>query len=203
MLVLAAMPILGMELAWGQFTSRGPVESWSVYPLMGGTGIAAIWVNALVMIYYAVLAAYALFYLAMSVYSLKDIADPVWNGCDHGWSLPNCLTLKNLTEKHKMNMTLEKSSYSMPTSNFWYGFVSMDDRSFWQFGPPNWKLVIVLFLTWAVVLASNCRGVRSMGKANYFFGIFPYLCIIFLMCAGAFREGAAEGKPRRDTREKL
>ena len=107
MLILAAMPILGMELAWGQFTSRGPVESWSVYPLLGGTGIAAIWVNALVMIYYAVLAAYALFYLAMSVYSLKDINDPVWNGCDHSWSAPDCLTLKNLTAMNRMNLSLE------------------------------------------------------------------------------------------------
>lgn len=196
MLILAAMPILGLELAWGQFTSVGPVEQWSVYPLLGGTGIAAIWVNVLVMIYYAVLASYALFYIAMSVYSLKDLPDDpsVWNGCDHWWSSPNCLTLANLTWYHKHHTEpLQKSSYSMPTSNFWYGFASMDDGSFRQFGYPNWKLVIALFITWGIVLVSNYRGVRSMGKANYFFGLFPYLCIIFLIFAGSFKEGAAEG----------
>ena len=61
---------------------------------------------------------------------------------------------------------------------------------------PNWKMVIMLFLTWCIVLGALWRGVRSMGKSSYFFALFPYLCILFLLFAGVFREGAAEGEKR-------
>ena len=54
MLVLAAMPIMGMEMAWGQFTSLGPIESWNCYPLLGGIGICGIFITWLIIIYYSV-----------------------------------------------------------------------------------------------------------------------------------------------------
>ena len=31
MLVIAGMPIMGMEMSWGQFTSLGPIASWNWY----------------------------------------------------------------------------------------------------------------------------------------------------------------------------
>ena len=190
MLVLAAMPIMGMEMALGQFTSRGPIESWNYYPLLGGVGISGIMITWLIIIYYSVLTAYALFYLGVSIYSLKDINNPVWQGCDHAWNTEMCKTTQEL---QAINGTLSKSAYATPTAEFWYNFVSEDEGDIRNFGYPNWKMVIALFLTWGVVLATICRGVRSMGKASYFFAIYPYFCIIFLVFAGIFKEGAAEG----------
>jgi len=193
MLIIAAMPIMGMEMAWGQFTSLGPVECWNCYPLLGGVGLGGIAITWLIIIYYSVLTAYALFYLGISLYSLKDINNPIWNGCDNDWNTAKCLTLDQFRKKREANITMLKSSYAIPTGEFWYNFVSMDDGSIRDFGYPNWKMVISSALIWAIVLISLWRGVRSMGKANYLFATFPYLCIIFLVCAGMFKEGAAEG----------
>ena len=193
MLIIAAMPIMGMEMAWGQFTSLGPVESWNCYPLLGGVGIGGLLTTWLIIIYYSVLTAYALLYLGMSLWSLKDINHPVWDGCDHDWNTPKCLTLDQFREKRTLNITMEKSSYAVPTSEFWYNFISMDDGSIRDFGYPNWKMVIASFLTWLIVLGSLWHGVRSLGKSSYFFAIFPYFCIFPVMCAGMFKEGAAEG----------
>ena len=96
MLVIAAMPIMGMEIAWGQFTSLGPVDSWNCYPLLGGVGMAGIFIAWLIIIYYSVLTAYALFYLGASLYSLKDISHPIWEGCGHFWNTKKCQTVDKL-----------------------------------------------------------------------------------------------------------
>jgi len=164
-----------------------------VYPLLGGVGITGISIAWLIIIYYAVLTAYALFFLGASIYSLKDINDPVWNGCKHYWNTELCKTTQDLENMIAQNITLTKSSYSMPTAEFWYNFVSEDDDDIRFFGYPNWKMVIALFVTWGIALGSICRGVNSIGKASYFFGIYPYFCITFLLFAGMFKDGAAQG----------
>ena len=113
MLILVAMPILDMELAWGQFTEMGAAGSWNVVPLLRGAGYAGSGTNIIMNAYSAVLIAYALFYLVMSGYSLKDINDPFWNGCDNAWSFPDCLTLKNLSaEISKKKNNAKKVSYA-------------------------------------------------------------------------------------------
>ena len=180
-------------MAWGQFTSLGPVDSWNCYPLLGGVGIAGTFITWLIIIYYSILTAYALFYLGASLYSLKDINYPVWEGCGHSWNSEKCQTIENL-KKQFANGTSPKSGYILPTDEFWLNFVSEDDGTIRNLGYPNWKMVISLFLVWCIVLASLWRGARSLGKASYFFAIFPYFCIIFLVFAGIFKDGAAEGK---------
>ena len=192
MLIIAAMPIMGMEIAWGQFTSLGPIDSWNCYPLLGGVGIAGVINNWLNMIYYSILTAYALFYLVASLYSLKDINSPIWAECGHSWNSKKCQTVLNL-KKQFANGTLPKSGYVLPTNEFWLHFASEDDGTIRYMGYPNWKMVIALFVVWRIVLLPIWRGARSLGKASYFFAIFPYFCIIFLLVAGMFKDGAAEG----------
>ena len=196
MLVIAAMPIMGMEMCWGQFTSLSPIESWNCYPLLGGVGLATIFITWLIIIFYSVLTAYSVFYLAVSLYSLKDINHPIWDGCENFWNTRKCLTLDEFAEKRDKNVSVFESSYALPTSEFWYHFVSEDDGTIRDFGYPNWKMVIALVLTWTIVLGSIWKGVRSLGKASYFFAIFPYFCIMFLVVGGCFKEGAAEGMKR-------
>ena len=198
MLVIAAMPIMGMEMCWGQFTSLGPIESWNCYPLLGGVGLAGIFITWLIIIYYSVLTAYSILYLVISLYSLKDMNHPVWDGCDNSWNTERCLTLDQFAELRDKNLSVFKSGFDFPTSEFWYHFASEDDGTIRDFGYPNWKMVIALAFTWAVVLGSLWRGVRTLGKASYFFAIFPYFCILFLVAAGCFQEGSAEGMLRVD-----
>ena len=79
-----------------------------MYPLLGGVGITGISIAWLIIIYYAVLTAYALFFLGASIYSLKDINDPVWNGCKHYWNTELCKTTQDLENMIAQNITLTK-----------------------------------------------------------------------------------------------
>jgi len=190
MLVFAAMPLMALEVSWGQFAALGPRQAWNCYPILGGNGLAGVMTSFLVTCYYNVLGAYALFYVAMALYSLKDIAHPIWSTCNNWWNTDHCQQLK---ENFTFEVGRPKSSHEFPAAEFWHNFVAEDSGRIDLFGYPHWKMVISLFVIWLISFAVVYKGVNSLGKAAYFFAIFPYICITFLSFAGAFQEGAAAG----------
>lgn len=60
-------------------------------------------------------------------------------------------------------------------------------------GLPDWKLTILVLLTWIITFLVSVRGVKSSGKASYFLAIFPYVIMFILLIRAATLDGALEG----------
>ena len=79
-MILVGVPIMYLELAVGQFTSRGPILSWVMTPLFKGVGISMNWINNYVNIYYIMLLGYSLYYFVLSLNSSLP-----WEKCNSSW----------------------------------------------------------------------------------------------------------------------
>lgn len=63
MLFVLGIPLFYLELSLGQAVRKGPVKAWfKISPNLGGIGIAAIIVCAIVSLYYNVLIAWVFFF---------------------------------------------------------------------------------------------------------------------------------------------
>jgi hypothetical protein len=100
---LIGAPIYYLELALGQFSSRGPATAFifargwqgsvemlvlvlvDSSPMFSGVGIAMIINSILGMLYYNVIIAWALFYFVLSFR-----ATPLWSKCGQWWNTDNC-----------------------------------------------------------------------------------------------------------------
>ncbi len=78
-----------MELAVGQFTSRGPVMSWVMVPIFKGMGISMNLINNYVNIYYIMIIAYSLYYLVLSIVGIFDGLP--WSECNPQWASPSMI----------------------------------------------------------------------------------------------------------------
>lgn len=79
-MILVGVPVMYLELAVGQFTSRGPILSWVMTPLFKGVGISMNWINNYVNIYYIMLLSYSLYYFVLSLNSSLP-----WEKCNSSW----------------------------------------------------------------------------------------------------------------------
>jgi len=60
-------------------------------------------------------------------------------------------------------------------------------------GAPDWRLSIMLFVSWLTVFLVVIRGVRSSGKAAYFLAIFPYVILVVLLIRAVTLDGSVAG----------
>ncbi|ELT90268.1 hypothetical protein CAPTEDRAFT_225103 [Capitella teleta] len=217
MLVFVGIPIFFMELSLGQFTSSGPLTCWECVPIFKGIGVGMVIVSALVGIYYNMIIAWALFYLAASFTS-----DLPWVTCDRDWAGPYCATFLtdvdlagcngtdfvanttngvcyNGSEVYGLwNTTLAKENEIkpvLPSEDYLNGYVLGKSYStgIGDLGPIRWKLVIALFVAWVIVCATLINGVKSSGKVVYFTALFPYIVLIILLIRGLTLDGYKEG----------
>ncbi|XP_064486712.1 sodium-dependent proline transporter-like [Ornithodoros turicata] len=79
-MVLVAIPLYTMEIAFGQFSSLGPMAVWKCLPVGRGIGVAMVVLSLLVAVYYNVVLCYSLYYLAQSFRS-----ELPWSGCYDWW----------------------------------------------------------------------------------------------------------------------
>ncbi|KAG1663868.1 Sodium- and chloride-dependent glycine transporter 2 [Nymphon striatum] len=101
MLVLAGLPLFFMELAIGQYSSMGPTLVFKeIAPLFQGLGFAMLVITTLVVIYYNMIIAWALFYTVASFTSKLP-----WSDCQHEWNSNNCLTVGERNHCRMQNMT--------------------------------------------------------------------------------------------------
>lgn len=80
LMFIIAVPLYTMELSFGQFSSLGPIEVWKCLPAGKGIGYAMVIISLSVAIYYNVILAYTLFYLAQSFRSVLP-----WQDCYEWW----------------------------------------------------------------------------------------------------------------------
>ena len=171
---------------------------------MKGIGYGMVVVSAYVCIYFAVLIAYVLFYLIHS-FSAKL----PFSHCDNAWNTKNCTVrdgsanvvqanLSFLNETLRFNATSSNAAFaaaaqSTSSEEFFYGHVLRMSGGIEEFGLPDWRLSLLLLLTWAMTLFGLIKGVQSLGKVSYFTASFPYLIIAILVVRGCTLDGAAEG----------
>ncbi|XP_059096087.1 sodium- and chloride-dependent glycine transporter 2-like [Tigriopus californicus] len=181
MLIFVGLPLFFMELALGQYSGAGPTRLFGrLAPAFKGLGFGMMGATFYVAIYYNVIIAWAIYYLAGSLNFFQDLP---WNSCTSDACFDNG-TLNNA----------QNNSVSAPQDYFNVGLLGMDwDTSFCNYGSIRWLLVLCLFFAWFIVGGSLIKGVQSSGKVVYFTALFPFVVLFILFVRGIFLPGALEG----------
>ncbi|XP_049457984.1 sodium-dependent neutral amino acid transporter B(0)AT3-like [Epinephelus fuscoguttatus] len=173
-LVFEGLPLLYLELAIGQRLRLGSIGVWNtISPLLGGVGIASMWVSLLVSIFYNTLLAWVLWYF------FHSFQNPL------PWS--QCPLNDNLTGYN------DECVKSTPVNYFWYRETLNVTPDIEISGSLQWWLVICLASAWLVVYICFIKGIESMGKAVYVTSTFPYLVLTIFLIRGLTLPGATDG----------
>ncbi|CAF4127459.1 unnamed protein product [Rotaria socialis] len=216
---LIGAPLYYLELALGQFTSRGPASAFVLAKGWQGVGFAMIINSILGTLYYNVIIAWALFYFVLSF--RKRL---LWADCGHWWNSNGCFvpgspgntlganitalncTLFNCTGGNcttalssnfsdsgcQENNTTSVKQVTV-TEEFFYRLLLNKSSSFDDFGVPGTYMSVLLLASWLLICVCIIRGVQSSGKVAYFTAIFPYIVLLVLIIFTATLDGAREG----------
>lgn len=92
MLIIAGLPLMFMELSFGQYAALGPVAIYRRFcPLFRGLGTGMVIVSAIVMLYYNIIIAWTLFYMFASFRSKLP-----WQNCEAPWSTESKSLFKSI-----------------------------------------------------------------------------------------------------------
>jgi SNF family Na+-dependent transporter len=106
MLVIAGLPLMFMELSFGQYANLGPVAIYKKFcPLFRGLGYGMVIVSAIVMLYYNLIIAWTLFYMFASLNSVLP-----WQKCEE-WSTVR--EYKRLLFRARIAMCIARSHGSL------------------------------------------------------------------------------------------
>ncbi|KAG8186249.1 hypothetical protein JTE90_004226 [Oedothorax gibbosus] len=90
MMLLAGLPLMFMELSFGQYASLGPIAIFDRFcPLFTGLGYGMVIVSGTVMLYYNMIIAWTIFYMFVSWSSQLP-----WEHCAPEWSTSGRLFFK-------------------------------------------------------------------------------------------------------------
>ncbi|XP_029926800.1 sodium- and chloride-dependent GABA transporter 2-like isoform X2 [Myripristis murdjan] len=184
-LVLCGIPLFLLETSLGQWTSLGGVSAWrTICPLFGGLGYASQMMILHGCVYYIVILAWALFYLA---YSFQ--AELPWSHCNNTWNTNACVLFDHQTAN---GSSLPENATS-PVMEFWEREVLHLSSNLDELGPVSWRLALCLAIIWLVCYFCVWKGVKSTGKVVYLTATFPYVMLFVLLVRGATLPGAAQG----------
>ncbi|XP_068603685.1 sodium-dependent neutral amino acid transporter B(0)AT1-like [Brachionichthys hirsutus] len=173
-LVFEGLPLLYLELAIGQRLRMGSIGVWSaISPVLGGLGIASMFVSFLVGLFYNTILAWVLWYL------FHSFQNPL------PWS--ECPLNENRTG---YNAECEEST---PVNYFWYRTTLNISPDIDTSGSLQWWMVTCLACAWCVVYICFIKGIASIGKAVYFTATFPYLVLTIFLVRGITLPGAIDG----------
>ncbi|CAF3552794.1 unnamed protein product [Rotaria sp. Silwood1] len=204
---LIGAPIYYLELALGQFSSRGPATAFILAKGWQGVGFAMIINSVLCMFYYNVIISWALFYFIASF--RKTL---LWKNCGYWWNDERCFvpsvdstpfkvngTMYNCTESQFLHNTeylcepINAKDRVTATEQFFYQLLLNKSQRFEDFGIPRVYPAVSLLVAWIIVGACIIRGVKSSGKVAYFTAIFPYIVLLVLIIQSSLLDGAVEG----------
>ncbi|CAL8308363.1 unnamed protein product [Merluccius merluccius] len=185
-LVVCGVPLFLLETSLGQYTSLGGVSAWrAICPLFGGLGYASQLMMLHGCVYYIIILAWALFYLASSFQT-----DLPWVHCNNTWNTDACVLFDQQNESSGLVLPANATS---PVMEFWEREVLKMSSTLDELGPINWKLALCLATVWIVSYFCVWKGVKSTGKVVYLTATFPYLMLFVLLVRGAMLPGAAQG----------
>ncbi|CAL8390094.1 unnamed protein product [Boreogadus saida] len=185
-LVVCGVPLFLLETSLGQYTSLGGVSAWrALCPLFGGLGYASQLMMLHGCVYYIIILAWALYYLASSFQTPLP-----WAHCNNTWNTDACVLFHQQNRSSDVSLAGNATS---PVMEFWEREVLKMSSSLDELGPINWKLALCLVAVWVLCYFCVWKGVKSTGKVVYLTATFPYLMLLVLLVRGATLPGAAEG----------
>uniref|UniRef100_A0AAR2LV47 Transporter n=1 Tax=Pygocentrus nattereri TaxID=42514 RepID=A0AAR2LV47_PYGNA len=169
-LATCGIPVFFLETALGQYTSEGGITCWrKISPLFEGVGYATQVIVALLNVYYIIVLAWGIFYLAFSFSSSLP-----WSSCNNTWN----------TEPY--------SDYLMKNENVSQRVLRISS-GIDEIGELHWDMALCLLLAWILCYFCIWKGVKSTGKVVYFTATFPYVMLIILLIRGITLPGASRG----------
>ncbi|XP_076261244.1 sodium-dependent nutrient amino acid transporter 1-like [Rhynchophorus ferrugineus] len=187
-LTVIGRPLYYMEMALGQFSSRGNVKMYEkMSPVLKCIGFGQLIGSICVATYYCSLMAITLVYLGNSFTSNLP-----WINCNDGW---NDHELLEGRECVSASSNQSGGGNVISSSELFFRIdvlrqrLNIDDG----IGLPDLKLSLCLLASWIVTLLVSIKGVKSSGKASYFLALFPYVIMITLLIKAATLEGAGDG----------
>lgn len=183
MLFLAGMPLMFLELAFGQYGGEGPITIWKACPLFAGIGWAMVMISGMVAIYYNIIMAWTTLFFVRSFTS-----EVPWKTCNNTWNTDACQENSSVAMEMGLNIT------KRPAQEFYYNYVlDVDGHNLDDMGSMKWELVMCLLFSWIVIFCCICKSVKSSGKVVYFTATFPYIILTILLIRGVTLPGASIG----------
>ncbi|GAB0092016.1 Transporter [Sergentomyia squamirostris] len=214
MLGIAGLPLMFMELSFGQFAGLGPVALYENFcPLMCGLGYGMILVSTVVMLYYNQIIAWTLFYM----YASFTTSELPWQSCDPEWSTNFCYSYVEADmcaatngtyylkicydetmindDDQRLNITRWANTVHKrpPAEEYFKYYVLGLSTGIDKTGNIKLSLAICLLVAWIIVFLCLCKGVQSSGKVVYFTALFPYVVLVILFIRGVTLPGASTG----------
>ncbi|XP_045174895.1 sodium- and chloride-dependent glycine transporter 1-like isoform X2 [Mercenaria mercenaria] len=210
MLFLLGLPLMFLELSFGQFAGLGPAVVFGRFcPLFHGLGYGMIFISAIVSLYYTVIIAWCILYLFMSIRS-----ELLWERCHEPWASENCYSYLdadecevtngsmyyksvcyNSTEVEAKNISLLAQAVTKhaPAQDYFYQGVLHVSDGIDHMGLPQWPILLCLAAAWTMTFLALSKGVKSSGKVVYFTALFPYVVLFILFFRGITLPGAKQG----------
>nr|CAI5822967.1 unnamed protein product [Callosobruchus analis] len=197
-LVLIGRPMYYLEMCLGQFNSRGNVKIFeNLAPVLKGLGYGQLLGTMCVASYYASLMAITLFYLINSF-----TASLPWAECNPAWA--NTTWLKDVecvpsngraTTANDTISSAEIGEKTISSSELYFRIdvLKQKDDISDGIGIPDWRLTLLLILSWLITFLVSVKGIKSSGKAAYFLALFPYVVMITLLIRALTLDGATDG----------
>lgn len=175
-LCVIGVPIFLIELAVGQRFAKGSVYAYRALDTrLGGVGVASTCMAYVTLMYYNIIVAWTIVYMAQSCRSVNRVP---WRGGRSGVD----------AERFWDHAVLWKSE----------GFDRFEDDF------ASVQLVGASVVAWSALFFATRHGVQSTGKVAYVSATLPYVLLMLLVIRGATLEGASNGlvfylkpKPRR------
>ncbi|CAL1546266.1 unnamed protein product, partial [Lymnaea stagnalis] len=207
-LAVCGLPLYFMEVAMGQFMSRGAFHVWNICPLFKGIGIGQIVAGFISSWYYVIPIAWISIYLANSFKSPLP-----WTLCGQDWNTPLCVPQgSRVTRNESVNISFnasgqgDKQDYQAinitvnhvigirPASEeFWINNVLQLSPGIEDMDGLPWHTTLALLISCLLVFICLSRGVKSVGKVVYVTATLPYILITVLIIKGATLPGAVDG----------
>uniref|UniRef100_A0A7G3AYG6 Transporter n=1 Tax=Lutzomyia longipalpis TaxID=7200 RepID=A0A7G3AYG6_LUTLO len=181
-LLLVGRPIYYMEMAIGQFSSRGSVKVYDFAPAMRGVGFGQVIAIICAATYYSSVMALIVSYL------VDSFKNPLpWTKCRENWI--NCIDSQGQSSPVNPDSGLTTSSQFYFLNEVLKEKPQIDDG----IGLPDPYLTMCLAISWLVVMLVLIKGVKSAGKASYFLALFPYVVLGILLIRSSTLPGAMDG----------
>lgn len=164
-LCVIGVPIFLIELSVGQRFAKGSVYAYRALDIrLGGVGVASTCMAYVTLMYYNIIVAWTIVYMAQSCRSVNRVP---WRGGRRGVD----------AERFWDHAVLWKSD----------GFNRFEDDF------ASAQLIGASVVAWSALFFATRHGVQSTGKVAYVSATLPYVLLVLLVIRGATLEGAANG----------
>ncbi|VVC98652.1 unnamed protein product [Leptidea sinapis] len=163
MLIIAGLPLMFMELSFGQYAALGPVAVYNRFcPLFRG----------------------------LDCYSYEAADECEAN--NGTYYLRQCFN-QTQAALHNISALANVTLRRPPAEEYFSNHVLGLSSGIQEIGGVRWSLAICLFAAWLIVFLCLCKGVQSSGKVVYFTALFPYVVLVILFFRGVTLPGASTG----------